>query len=296
MKFTVKWFEVIILIMLCMFLYTNHNFDIIRIKYLYSNFDDTHVKTRLFNGMPIIVNKVDKIVCKSIRETGVWDPVETKAILPLFKPRQTVVEVGANYGYYTLLIAEKIGKSGKLISYEANPDVYKYLIKSVAMNHFRPPMVTVKNLAVADHKDTAVLVYGFDNIGGGFISNIKDEKANCQNGNGFICHRVATTSLDEDLGNIKIDILRMDAEGSEYFILKGAKKILSNSPNAIIIMEWGQMHFQRVKININDFIELLKEQKYFIYNIVSPGYLINIGPNDLLKVELSNIVLSKQKI
>ena len=85
---------------------------------------------------------------------GFWEPELTQFMIDTIKPGQTVVDLGANHGYFTLLMSCLVD-NGSVISIEASPDIYKRLDAHVALNH--ASNVKLHNIAVADHVGTVKL-------------------------------------------------------------------------------------------------------------------------------------------
>jgi FkbM family methyltransferase len=259
--------------------------------------DADHVVTRLDNGMEIIVNKHDRCVCYFIRLTGHWDSAETTALKKIIQPGFKIVEVGSNFGVHTLRMAELVGNSGHIDAFEANPHVSKYLKQSVALNHL-DSRVTVFESAVSNTAYTGFMIYGLSNIGGGYIlPNNKTSRLICQTST---CTPIQVNTLDSLLGHTEVNLLKIDAEGAEYWILEGAKKLLQNNPDLLLMLEWSASHIRRNQIKISDFVELLKQNQFnYIYKIASGGHLEEISYKTLWVFDYGtdiDIILSKKPI
>jgi len=76
---------------------------------------------------------------------GQYEPQETCLLRELLHPGDTFFDVGANWGYFTLLAAEQVGAGGRVVSIEADPRIFAMLERNVALN----PMPQVKPLHVA---------------------------------------------------------------------------------------------------------------------------------------------------
>ena len=147
-----------------------------------------------------------------IQEDGVWESGVTKCVLENVKPSDVVVEIGANIGYYTTMIANILKSgSGRLISYEANEDVYRLAKASLILNNL-DFKVQLKNVAVSDKVGEVKFSYCavnpamVTNLGRAHLS-IRDDLGNCD----FKQRIVKCVSLDDDLADIpSIDLLRMD--------------------------------------------------------------------------------------
>ncbi|MDR0968117.1 MAG: FkbM family methyltransferase [Holosporaceae bacterium] len=233
-----------------------------------------------------------------IEKNSVWEPHVTNYLVKNVKPSETVIEIGANIGYYTTLLSKLVGSKGKVYSYEANKKVYDLACLSLKMNDLYN-IVTIKNIVISDRKGTVDFVSyepsldaDIVNIGGshiltdyGIYDLLYDKTIKT----------IKTTSLDEDLPNLKsVDWLRMDIEGSEILALKGARRIINSSPNLKIVMEW----FPNIMKKYGDVQKLIKDLRGYgfkFYKIsdcdadlkrdLSDDYLLNIvGLEDLVLI------------
>lgn len=256
-------------------------------------FDKNHVVARFFNKRPIVVHKDDNCVCKMIRTCGWWERHNTRALLPLIHKGDVVVEVGANYGWYTILMAEAVGKMGKVYSYEANPDVFAPLQETLKLNADLKNIVA-KNIAISDHAYTGYLVYGLENIGSGFILTPEQLPETFKSDDNRI-RPIEVTTLDQELPNITANFLRMDIEGAEYFALKGGKELIARSRALILAIEWGEEHLKRIGVNENDFIAFLKEENFIPYHLHKSS-LIQVPYDFLVNRGLCDMVFSRQPL
>ena len=138
-----------------------------------------------------------------------------------------VVDIGANIGVYTILVTEKVGENGKVIAVEPEPQNYNQLLENMRLNNFKN--VIPQNIALTDHE-------GFENL---YISSYSDGHSLLLRENEIDSIKVLVRTLDgllEELDLKRIDIIKIDAEGSEIPILKGAEKTLKANPNVKIIV------------------------------------------------------------
>lgn len=252
-------------------------------------FDDEHVITSLDNGMPIIVNKYDCCVCYFIRLTGHWDSNEARVINKLVKQDFKIIEVGANFGVHTLNMARLSGKGGKIYAFEGNPKVSKYLKKSVEMNSLEKKVIVYQK-AAGEFNGDAFLHVNMKNIGGGYLVNVPSK------------HDIKTevVRLDDILGVQKIDLIKIDAEGYEARILKGASKILAANPDVILCLEWNYKLLNNQGTDHIDFANSLKAAGFKLWRI---GNKLNQEPpliattyDELIRLNSSDIVLSRNDI
>lgn len=171
------------------------------------------------------------------------------------RPGDTVIDIGANVGYFSVLIGSLIGPQGKLIAYEANPYLYSVLMDNLSIN-FLHDRSKVYELAV--YSSTKTLQFHASKRFMGNSSLIQHSKTYHKHYNDEIEEvSVEGIKLDEHLQNIKhIDFVKIDIEGGEYHAFLGMKELIRNKKINTIIFELNPGMLQEQYI---PFIELLKE-------------------------------------
>ena len=166
---------------------------------------------------------------------------------------ETFVDVGANVGYYSLRIAkEYLSKGITIIAIEAHPGNYKALTKNVELNDFK--CVTAINKAVSDHRGIVTLYERVDpknRIRSEFysLSNSFIHESNFVRPEGRSLE-IECDTLDNILGEQRVDVLKIDIEGAEVSALEGATRILKRLRK--IIVEVHGSNFDKVMQILND--------------------------------------------
>ena len=184
-------------------------------------------------GDKIFLDTRDLGLTPHIATHGIWE-ADVEAVLGrLLRPGQIVAEVGANMGYHTLAMAEAIGPAGHIDSFEANPAVLPLLRATLAVNGL-DGVVTLHPAAALDAPGEVEFSSDPDHIGSGHVA-LEGEAANYSRQ-----VRVPSVTLDAVLAGVPaLDLLRMDAEGSEPQVLRGAAALLNRSPTLRIVTEWS---------------------------------------------------------
>lgn len=140
---------------------------------------------------------------------------------------ETVLDVGANYGQYAVLFAALVGPRGKVVSFEPEPAARDVLERNIAINGFRN-RVTVEPLAVFDSAGTHEFftrpddsMSSLERAGFGTNSDAAD----------IVQLTVQTVTLDDYLASKRLsepDWLKIDAEGAEVNVLRGASRVLNS--------------------------------------------------------------------
>lgn len=156
------------------------------------------------------------------------EPEKTRALLEILRPGQTVFDVGANIGYYTLLASRQVGPSGRVLAFEPSARNISYLYRHLALNG--ADNVTLIPMACSDRLALARFVAGADCATGRLASD------GARPGDARFEY-VATVTVDQMVTETGLvpDVLKVDVEGAEEQVLKGAAHTLSNARPVVLL-------------------------------------------------------------
>jgi FkbM family methyltransferase len=155
------------------------------------------------------------------------------------RPGMTCIDIGANIGYFTMLMAKRVGPRGSVISFEPTQNSLDLLRRNIQLNGF--DNVVAENLALSDYNGAARFHEGppgyevYNSIGRITHPSAKDQS--------FTARSVSCVTLDDYLAarNIeKVDVIKIDVEGAELSVLRGMEKTLQTNPNARLIVEFAE--------------------------------------------------------
>ncbi|MDD5312470.1 MAG: FkbM family methyltransferase [Dehalococcoidia bacterium] len=167
--------------------------------------------------------------------TGTYEEYTSFVFKQYVKKGMTVLDIGANIGYFTLLAASLVGEGGKVYAFEPEPKNYNLLVKNVELNSYNNIVAVPK--AVSDRVDELQLF--IDRVESGGHSLFK-ESARRGNINSVESVTVSTTSIDEFFGDNQsiIDVIKIDIEGAEVLALKGMQNTLSRNRDVKLFTEF----------------------------------------------------------
>jgi FkbM family methyltransferase len=170
----------------------------------------------------------------AISRTGIYDLIVTEILWRLLDSGETAVDVGANIGYMTGLMAARTGALGKVYSFEPNPEVYSELIKNIhewhsnlGWNHIK-----VEQLALSNHSGIGILAVSENREAG----QLTEESATNSSSNFKQTYNVSLQRMDEVI-NDDIGVMKLDVEGHELAVLQGATKLIINRRIRDIVFE-----------------------------------------------------------
>src|SRR5882724_1675805 len=181
---------------------------------------DTIVQT-LVDGVRIVVpDSLDLITSYVLREQQDFFEDELPFVRQLLQPGQNVIDIGANYGVYTLPMAQKVGPSGHVWSFEPASSTAQYLARGIAENGFGH--VTLEQKAMSSASGSAQLAF-----------HVQAELRSIVHGAAAPdgSEKVSLVTLDDCMdryGWQDIDLIKIDAEGEEANIVKGGRRFFAN--------------------------------------------------------------------
>jgi FkbM family methyltransferase len=202
----------------------------------FSNHEGHAQVAKLPWGLPLEVYTSDAIGF-SIVAGGVFDPCVTETLYRLIEPGDLVADVGANLGYMTSIAAARVGAAGKVHAFEPNPRAYELLERNA--ERWRETKsagaVEVHRVALSDAAGEGTLVSGGTDEFDMAVASLSDERA--------APRAVAATTavplarLDEIPGIETLGLIKIDVEGHEAEVLRGAAGLLSSGAIRDIVFE-----------------------------------------------------------
>ena len=158
---------------------------------------------------------------------GVWEPWVTTFMARFVKPGMWVADVGANHGYFTLLLADIVGAQGRVAAFEPHPTTVRHLRRSVSVNGF-DDRVQIIERAVSDEDD---LILGFHIP----TQEPKNARLVDQKGGADVVEVKSTTLTTSFADWSRLDFIKIDIEGAEEAALRGAKGLIERlKPNLLL--------------------------------------------------------------
>jgi FkbM family methyltransferase len=193
----------------------------------------------------------------------------------ILKENDFFIDIGSNIGLMSLHAAKILGGSGRVLSFEPQPSTYDILRKNIKLNHFAN--IEAVNIAIGSTNGT-VDIYDNMEINRGSASLIKPNHTESSN-------QISIKSLDKYLEehriNCNINCIKIDVEGWELEVLKGANKTLSGLNAPICIIECSTLHPTYGGARQDIYTFLRNANSYRIFRLARgkeiPSKLIEIG-------------------
>ncbi len=266
MKFTARFFKVLFVI------------PFFRNRY-YGFYKRIFKPRNLFQGQTVICGfdsglkikaDLDEWIQQHIYFLGSWDERGLKFLKNLLKENDVFFDIGANIGAYSLVASKIVGPGGKVHAFEPVSAVFERLEYNIGLNGLNN--ITANQNAVYQTSEVLELfVSAKQNAGMSSIFHHDTESGKVE--------KVQAISIDEyvEKENIrKIDLVKIDIEGAEFFALQGMKKSLKRF-RPVILMEVSAEVLNNTNIQGSEILDTMKDLNYSIRRIFPCGNTGEIG-------------------
>lgn len=192
---------------------------------------------------------------------GCHEPEIVNLIQHRLRPGDVCLDVGANVGSHTMVMARAVGPAGRVISMEPHPAICRRLLENVSLN--RMEQVTVVQAAFSDRDGTADF-FGFseDAFHQGISSLLPDVEANRK----MTVRTICGPTLLREQGITRCDLIKIDAEGVESVVLTQLAGLIQAFRPAIIC-EYRKAHWEKFGHSLEAEVERLRGLNYTLYII-----------------------------
>lgn len=248
------------------------------------NVGNNRILTTTIYKNKIFIPACDLSLTPCILIDGYWEKWITDYFITIIKSGDTILDIGCNVGYYTLLCRNYVGDTGKVVAFDANPELVSMVNDTLAINGYQNNCICY-NYAVCSENGEKTFCIQDKYLGGSHLLN-KPHKNRIE-------HELVVKSIKlDDFINEKVDIIKIDVEGSEFDVLKGAEKILYNNKNIKIITEFSVKRFINSEDSLDDFFLYLNKLGFNAFEIKYDSTLKKIE-KDSIPQYLCDIVLQR---
>lgn len=210
-------------------------------------------------------------------DQGTYEHEIVKLLLTLVKPNSHFFDVGANIGLLSIPILYHIGSS-HVVSFEPSPNALPYLMRTAEESAFRDRWKVIGK-AASDH--AGEITFSISSSALGAFDGILDTKRA-----GYTEEVVlSATTLDlewENMNRPDVSTIKIDVEGAELSVLKGAGKCIGKC-QPYILLEWNALNFLSYHCQTKD---LLSFAASINYSLFSTPHLIPVNDETTLSVQM----------
>jgi FkbM family methyltransferase len=247
-------------------------------------------------GKWMYVDLWDSAVATNLFVNHVWEPEETNLISALLRKGDVFVDIGANIGYFTLLASGVVGSAGKVFAFEPSPRNFRLLRKNVETNRCQNVQLEAKAIMAA----CKPLTLHLSNINfGDHRVYASHDDATYNQGAPRSEVQVEGITLDSYFpSGVRVDLVKMDVQGAEYFALQGMKRVLLENHDILCVMEFWRHGLIEAGASPQALLQELM-QLGFIMHRIDHGEVVPAPVDEILSVdehEVVNLLLARKQI
>jgi FkbM family methyltransferase len=196
------------------------------------------------------------VIDRSIILSGEFEKYSTQAMRRLVKKGATVLDIGANIGYYSVLFAHLVGKTGQVISFEPTRYYRETLQKNLKANEI--DNCEVQEIGLSDRSGHAEMKRGRHSASLHWVE--AEDPVDTE--------QIALATLDDFIQKLspgRIDLIKIDVDGHEPKVLQGAWQTIARF-RPIILLEISYPHYLDCGVTVWDFYDFLKDRGFYIYH------------------------------
>jgi FkbM family methyltransferase len=218
------------------------------------------IRARLGNGMTMRVAWND-YVSRNILTSGYYEPEIIRIFEKFLRPGMVLFDVGGHVGQYSLVGSRLVGDTGSVHSFEPDPRTFAWLKSNVEAN--RLTNVHVNQMALAGETGEKQFFFATPkDIGSNSLS-----KPSNFSGRTAIVRCMTIDDYMKEHGLTRVDMMKIDVEGAESFVLAGASSILNMAEKPLIVIEFEEARQKAFGNSCEKLATLLRARGYDLYRI-----------------------------
>lgn len=203
---------------------------------------------------------------------GIYESFQTRLLERCVHEGDTALDIGANIGYYTLLLARAVGPSGRVFAFEPDPENFEVLRRNIATNGYAN--VRLHRSAASDRDGDLKLYRSLENRGDHRVYRCDHARESV---------RVPAARVDRILAGQPVHFIKMDIQGAEGQALAGMVETLRRSPHAGLMMEFWPLGLQSAGCSAAQTVQMLLELGFTLQ-------LIDEAREELMPVERDDLL------
>jgi FkbM family methyltransferase len=207
-------------------------------------------------GHRVRAASLDRLLCLWLHRTGLMGRADRRFLEARVASGMTVVDVGANVGLYSLLLARLAAPQGRVFAFEPEPRLFRVLAENTRQSGL--PNLTLCNQALGECDGRVRFYRSAFNSGDNRLGGLGWK------GQGV---EVEMTRLDAALPDPRVDFIKMDVQGYEMGVLRGMEGVFEESPRLSIYFEFWPAGLRAAGTDPEEPLDYLRRRGFRVYQI-----------------------------
>jgi len=218
------------------------------------------------HGVPLLINIHDGGIGTLLFLRGEYTPIRVSQIREIVKKGDVVIDIGANIGYFTVLLANLVGPEGKVYAFEPDPRNFDLLQRTIKRNSWTHVIAEQKAVS---NETGELLLYQHQSWAANAITPTEHVSR----------VKIQVVTLDDFFPTEHhVNFVKMDMDGSEPLAIQGMTQLVQRSPGLRMLAEYDPSNLKRYLSNPLEFITIAGQHGLKLTAILDPrsGRLPNL--------------------
>lgn len=200
--------------------------------------------------------------------TGQFEPELAGIAIKVIDPNKDIVDVGANVGFYAVLLAKKLERGRKVAAFEPDEEAYRKLVRNLSHNEVGENVIALP-YGASDAGGSGVLYHvngrsEYSSLNPIVHPSASDEATTCQS--------VVTVRVDEVVNMHKLSpgFMKVDVEGAEHLVLAGAQRTIQRY-RPVVLMELSDQLLRSAGSSAGAVVERMLMNDYVVVDPIKPA-------------------------
>lgn len=208
----------------------------------YARLENNLALCRILTSYKIYVDTRDTSLAPHLIMDGFWESWLSQTLAKLIRPGDVCIDIGANMGYYSVLMSALSGGEGRTIAVEPNPHLCRLLRLTSGINH---PGFGVAEVALSNTSGKIAFHIPENAFGDASLLERTDRPSDKT-------HKVKVETIRFDdlaqkMGIERVDVIKMDVEGAEPLAFEGMQQTIENNPGLKMFIEYSPHLYNNAK-------------------------------------------------
>ncbi|HEY1719833.1 MAG TPA: FkbM family methyltransferase [Magnetospirillaceae bacterium] len=221
----------------------------------------------------------EKTILSFVTKGQYYEPEISQLMLRVVRDGDTVIDVGANVGFFTILAATLVGSNGRVVSFEPDPANRARLTNNSAINGYT--QCTLIESPVTDKPGTVEFFINSDDSGGNALWDPAQFPGNVRSQAQKKVMQVQATTLDDEIVRQKLltpKLIKVDTEGADQRVLEGARKLLAKAAVPFVVSELHEFGLEKMNCSQESFRGYMEGLGYSTFTLYYSGVMPKFVP------------------
>jgi FkbM family methyltransferase len=221
----------------------------------------------------------EKTILNFVSKGHYYEPDISHLMLRVLRDGDTVIDVGANIGFFTILAASLVGPAGRVVSFEPDPANRTRLNNNYAINGYQN--CTLIENPVSDKPGPVEFFINSDDSGGNALWDPAQFPGNVKSQAEKKVMRIQATTLDDEVVRLKLatpKLIKVDTEGADQRVLEGGRKLLNSAQVPFVVSELHEFGLAKMNCTQESFRGYMEGLGYWTFTLSYRGAMPKLVP------------------